>query len=67
MFISHKSNVIQHIREDEWDCRRMSKGMSMPEYWAWEATITSGDPPVITYPSEDLIEFANCAPATPAP
>ena len=54
MFISHKSNVIQHIREDEWDCRRMSKGMSMPEYWAWEATITSGDPPVITYPSEDF-------------
>ena len=54
MYISHKSNVIQHIFSDEWNCRRMSKGMSMPEYWAWEATITSGDPPVITYPSEDF-------------
>ena len=28
--------------------------MSKPEYWAWIATITSGDPPVITYPSEDF-------------
>ena len=54
MFISHKSNVIQHIRDTEWQCRRKSKGMSKPEYWAWEATITSGDPPVITYPSEDF-------------
>ena len=54
MFISHKSNVIQHIRDTEWQCRRKSKGMSKPEYWAWIATITSGDPPVITYPSEDF-------------
>ena len=54
MFISHKSNVIQHIRDTEWQCRRKSKGMSKPEYWAWEATITSGDPPVVTYPSEDF-------------
>ena len=29
--------------------------MTKPEYWAWEATITSDDdPPVITYPSEDF-------------
>ena len=54
MFISHKSNVIQQVHESEWQCRRMSKGLSKPEYWAWEATITSGDPPVITYPSEDF-------------
>ena len=55
MFISHKSNVIQHIYESEWQCRRRSKGMTKPEYWAWEATITSDDdPPVITYPSEDF-------------
>ena len=32
----------------------LSKGMSTSEYWAWEASITSGDPPVITYPSEDF-------------
>ena len=54
MFISHKNNVIQHIQDTEWQCRRRSKGMNKAEYWAWEATITSGDPPVITYPSEDF-------------
>jgi len=54
MFISHKNNVIQHIEEAEWDCRRKSKGMSKPEYWAWIATITSGDPPKVSYPSEDF-------------
>jgi hypothetical protein len=32
----------------------MSKGMSKSEYWAWIETITSGDPPVVTYPSEDF-------------
>ena len=55
MFISHKSNKIQAIRETEWDCRRQSKGMTKPEYWAWEKTITSNDDhPVISYPSEDF-------------
>ena len=54
MFISHKNNVIQHFHEVEWQCRRMSKGMTKPEYGAWLETITSGDPPVIKYPSEDF-------------
>ena len=54
MFISHKSNTLLKVADTEWDCRRQSKGMSKPEYWAWEATITSGDPPVVTYPSEDF-------------
>ena len=54
MFISHKSNTIQYTHETEWKCRMLSKGMSTSEYWAWEASITSGDPPVITYPSEDF-------------
>ena len=57
MFISHKSNVLQQIHETEWQCRRMSKGMSKPEYWAWIATITTqdeNDNDVITYPSEDF-------------
>ena len=52
MFISHKNNVIQQVHESEWQCRRKSKGMTKPEYWTWIETITSGDPPVITYPSE---------------
>ena len=43
MFISHKSNVIQHIGDLETQCRRKSKGMSGPEYWAWEETIKDSD------------------------
>ena len=54
MYISHKSNILLNIADTEWDCRRQSKGMSKPEYWAWIATITSGDPPKVTYPSEDF-------------
>ena len=54
MFISHKSNVIQQVHETEWNCRRKTKGLSKPEYWEWLETITSGDPPVVTYPSEDF-------------
>ena len=54
MYISHKNNVLQHIHETEWQCRRMSKDMTKPEYWTWLESITSGDPPVVTYPSEDF-------------
>ena len=43
MFISHKSNVIQQIHETEWQCRRSTKGLSKPEYWAWEETIKDSD------------------------
>ena len=53
MFISHKSNVLQHIHETEWQCRRLSKGQSKPEYWTWIETITDADG-VVTYPSEDF-------------
>ena len=54
MFISHKNNVIQQVHETEWQCRRLSKGMTKPEYKTLRNTITSGDPPVVTYPSEDF-------------
>ena len=54
MYISHKSNVIQRVDETEWNCRRKTKGLTKPEYWTWIETITSGDPPVVTYPSEDF-------------
>ena len=54
MFVSHKSNKLFKIADTEWDCRRQSKGMSKPEYWSWIETITSGDPPKVTYPSEDF-------------
>ena len=43
MFISHKSNVIQHIEEVEWNCRRKTKGLTKSEYWAWEETIKDSD------------------------
>ena len=60
MFISHKSNIIQHIHELEWLCRRNTKGMSKPEYWAWIETITSGDPPVVDYSSETGYTIVEC-------
>ena len=53
MFLSHKSNVIQFIEEDEWNCRRKTKKLTKPEYWTWIATITDADE-VVTYPSEDF-------------
>ena len=40
MFISHKNNIIQDIRPDEWMCRRMTKGQTKKEYWEWLTTIT---------------------------
>jgi len=41
MHISHKSNVIQHIEALEWNCRRKTKGLTKPEYWAWLETVTT--------------------------
>ena len=60
MYISHKSNVIQHLHEVEWQCRRMSKGMTKPEYWEWLATITSGDPPEPDYSGETGYTIVEC-------
>ena len=41
MFISHKNNVIQQVHDTEWQCRRITKGMSKPEYWVWIDSITT--------------------------
>ena len=41
MFISHKSNVLQQFHDLEWECRRMTKGLDKPEYWAWLETVTT--------------------------
>ena len=57
MYISHKNNVIQSVYETEWQCRRMAKGISKPEYWTWITSITTQDDKgndVVTYPSEDF-------------
>ena len=43
MFISHKSNVVQVVTETEWDCRRITKGLSKTEYWEWIETIKDSD------------------------
>ena len=58
MFISHKSNVIQQIHETEWQCRRMSKGMSKPEYWAWLETVTTDG--VTDYSGETGYSIVEC-------
>ena len=60
MFISHKSNVLQQVHETEWQCRKNTKGMSKPEYWAWLETITSGDPPTVDYSGETGYTIVEC-------
>jgi len=60
MYISHKSNVLQTIHETEWQCRRKTKGLSKPEYWAWIETITSGDPPVVDLSGETGYTIVEC-------
>ena len=60
MYISHKNNVIQHIYDVEWDCRRMTKGLGLTEYWTWIDTITSGDPPVVDYSGETEYTIVEC-------
>ena len=60
MHISHKSNVLQQVHETEWQCRRNTKGMSKPEYWAWLETITSGDPPTVDYSGETGYTIVEC-------
>ena len=51
MYISHKSNVLQQIHESEWQCRRLTKGLSKPEYWTWLETVTTDG--VVDYSGED--------------
>ena len=60
MFISHKSNVIQVVQETEWNCRRKTKGMYKPEYWAWLDSVTSGDPPEPDYSGETGYTIVEC-------
>ena len=60
MFISHKSNVIQHIEEVEWNCRRKTKGLDKLEYWAWVDSISSGNPPVSDYSGETGYTIVEC-------
>ena len=60
MYISHKSNVIQQVHETEWQCRRNTKGQTKDEYWAWLASVTSGDPPVVDYSSETGYTIVEC-------
>ena len=60
MYISHKNNVIQHISDVEWECRRMTKGLGLSEYWTWIDTITSGDHPVVDYSGETGYTIVEC-------
>ena len=60
MYISHKSNVLQTVHEEEWQCRRLVKGQTKPEYWAWLDSVTSGDPPVVDYSGETGYTIVEC-------
>ena len=58
MFISHKANVIQHIHEQEWECRMHSKGMSTDEYWPWLESVTTDG--VVDYSGETGYTVVEC-------
>ena len=58
MFISHKSNVIQEIRETEWDCRRRTKGLLKSEYWTWLDSVTTDG--VADYSGEKGYTIVEC-------
>ena len=58
MYISHKSNVIQVIRDTEWNCRRITKGMSKPEYWKWLESVTTDG--VADYSDETEYTIVEC-------
>ena len=58
MFISHKSNILQAIRETEWDCRRVTKGMTKPEYWTWLESVTTDG--VADYSGETGYTIVEC-------
>ena len=60
MYISHKSNVLLHFTDTEWECRLRTKEMQLPEYWAWIESITSGDPPVTDYSGETGYTIVEC-------
>ena len=60
MFISHKNNVLQQVQDQEWQCRRLAKGLGKSEYWAWLDSVTSGDPPVADYSGETGYTIVEC-------
>ena len=59
MYISHKANVLQQVHETEWQCRRMSKGLTKPEYWAWLDSVTDADG-VVDYSGETGYTIVEC-------
>jgi len=60
MYISHKNNVLLHIHSQEWQCRRMTKGLDKPEYGAWFNSVTTGDPPVTDLSGETGYTIVKC-------
>ena len=66
MFISHKSNILQKVHEIEWQCRRMTKGITKDEYWIWldsVTTVTGTDPDfetTIDYSGETGYTIVEC-------
>ena len=60
MYISHKNNILQSVHETEWECRRMGKGLSTSEYWAWVDSVTTGDPSEPDYSGETGYTIVHC-------
>ena len=58
MYISHKNNVLQHIYETEWQCRRREKGITKAEYWVWLESVTTDG--VADYSGETGYTIVEC-------
>jgi len=56
MFIAIKNKKIIVIDELEWQCRRVAKGLSNPEYWTWLESITTDDVPDYSGEDYEIVE-----------
>ena len=51
---------MQAVGELEWQCRKITKGMTKSEYWTWLDSVTSGDPPEPDYSGETGYTIVEC-------
>jgi len=60
MFIATKDTKVISIHEVEWQCRRIAKDLTKPEYWTWLESVTTEGVP--DYSSEDYEVIETDAP-----
>ena len=56
MFISIKDSKIIAIAEVEWDARRLTKKLSLSDYWTWLESVTTEDVPDYSGEDYEIVE-----------